>query len=78
MENEEIRDINVEFKKCKNDAVYFYENYITVNGKKPSPLNSFDKQMLRRYTNTEVCKCGPIVCEELGNCRNNQAGMCTD
>lgn len=71
MKNEDLRDMNVELLKCKYDAVYFYENYFLVNGEKPSPLRSYEKDLLRKYTNTEVCGCGCIVCEELGNCRNN-------
>ena len=29
-----------EVEKCKNDIIYFYENYMTIQGKKPVVTNS--------------------------------------
>ena len=36
-----------EMEKCK-DIVYFYENYLLVNGEKPTPLTHHEKVNLRK------------------------------
>ncbi len=36
-----------EMMKCKEDPVYFYENYFTVNGKPPPKLNDYQKGIMR-------------------------------
>ncbi len=38
--------VESELEKCKNDPVYFYENYFLVDGRKPE-LNHSDKIILR-------------------------------
>lgn len=35
-----------EIEKCK-DPVYFYENYFTVDGKPPAPLDDYQKGIMR-------------------------------
>lgn len=46
--NEEI-NWNEEFEKCK-DPVYFYENYLLIDGKKPNRLSEADKEYMRKYS----------------------------
>lgn len=46
-----------EIKKCK-DAAYFYENYVTVNGKK-KPLTDNDRHILDLYSKGKL-KVSPI------------------
>jgi len=36
-----------EIQKCKDDPVYFYEKYFTINGEKPPALTEYQKATLR-------------------------------
>ena len=36
-----------EIQKCKEDPVYFYETYFTINGKKPPKLTDMQKEVLK-------------------------------
>ena len=38
-----------EIQKCKDDPVYFYENYFLINGEKPPKLNDYQKATLRNF-----------------------------
>lgn len=46
VENE--TDMINEYLKCKNDPIYFIENYLTINGKKIT-LNNIQKQFILEY-----------------------------
>jgi hypothetical protein len=41
-----MENITEEIEKCK-DPVYFYETYVTVNGRKPGPLTEYQKEIMR-------------------------------
>lgn len=42
-------EIEKEYKKCKEDIAYFYENFCTVNGKKPT---KYSVENMKKYINT--------------------------
>lgn len=53
MSNDELLAYWVdEFEKCK-DPVYFYENYLLVNGQKPFPLTDRQKKAMREWAGDE-------------------------
>lgn len=49
--------VESELEKCKNDPVYFYENYFQVDGRKPE-LNNSDKIILRGIYNDNIILMG--------------------
>lgn len=42
-------NLEEEMQKCKEDPVYFYENYFIINGEKPPLLTEDKKRMLRAF-----------------------------
>jgi len=46
-----------EMEKCMADPVYFYENYFTINGKKPGPMAEESKRALRMYFKSRTSGC---------------------